>query len=71
MEADKLVVMANQIGEFFEAYPSEEEVKAGIADHLKAFWNSVMINAILAHVKEKDGQGLHPSVKAAIQQHLA
>ena len=30
-----------------------------------------MINAILAHVKEHDGQGLHPSVKAAIQQHLA
>ncbi len=71
MEADKLIVMANQIGDFFEAYPSKEQVEAGIADHLKAFWNSVMINAILAHVKENDGQGLHPSVKAAIQQHLA
>ena len=67
MEVDKLIVMANQIGDFFEAYPSKEQVD----DHLKAFWNSVMINAILAHVKEHDGQGLHPSVKAAIQQHLA
>jgi formate dehydrogenase subunit delta len=71
MKADKLIVMANQIGEFFEAYPSKEEVEAGIADHLKASWNSVMINAISAHVKENDGQGLRPSVKAAIQQHIA
>lgn len=71
METDKLVVMANQIGAFFEAYPSEEEVRAGIADHLKKFWNSVMINSILAHVKDHNGEGLDPSVKAAIQQHLA
>ena len=35
MEKDKLVVMANQIGEFFEAYPSEDEIRIGIADHLK------------------------------------
>ncbi len=70
METDKLIVMANQIGDFFEAYP-DAEAQQGIANHLRSFWNSVMLKSIVKHVQEKQGEGLHPSVVAAIQQHLA
>ena len=71
METEKLIKMANQIGDFFEAYPNEEEAREGIASHLRQFWNSVMIKSIVAHVKENQGRGLHPRVIEAIQQHIA
>lgn len=62
--------MANQIGDFFEAYPDAELAKRDIANHLERFWNSVMIKSIVAHVKQQQGVGLHPRVVDAIQQHL-
>lgn len=71
METGKLITMANQIGEFFEAYPNEDEAKKELADHLHKFWNSVMIDSIVTHVKQNQGQGLHPRVIEAIQQHIA
>lgn len=71
MEIEKLIKMANQIGDFFEAYPDAELAKRDIANHLERFWNSVMIKSIVAHVKQQHGVGLHPRVVDAIQQHLA
>ncbi|SDK55419.1 formate dehydrogenase delta subunit [Methylophilus rhizosphaerae] len=70
MEVEKLIHMANQIGDFFEAVPDEEEAKVEIAGHLKKFWNSIMIKSIVAHVQQQQGAGLHPQVIAAIQQHI-
>ena len=70
METEKLVKMANQIGDFFEANPDTEMAKKEIANHLQRFWNSVMIKSIVAHVKQQHGAGLHPRVLDAIQQHL-
>ncbi|MDG1073997.1 MAG: formate dehydrogenase subunit delta [Methylophilaceae bacterium] len=71
METEKLIAMANQIGDFFEAYPSDAEAIQGIANHLHSFWNSVMIHSIVAHVAQHQGAGLHPRVADAIKQHLA
>lgn len=70
MEVEKLIKMANQIGDFFEANPDVEEAKLEIASHLKKFWNFVMIHSLVAHVQQHQGQGLHPRVIAAIQQHV-
>ncbi len=70
MEIEKLIKMANQIGDFFEAYPDAELAKKDIANHLQRFWNSVMIKSIVAHVKQQQGVGLHPRVVEAIQQHI-
>lgn len=70
MEVDKLIKMANQIGDFFEANPDVEEAKLEIASHLKKFWNSIMIKSIVVHVQQQQGAGLHPKVIAAIQQHM-
>ena len=50
MDSEKLIKMANQIGDFFEANPNAEEAKKEIANHLKKFWNSVMIQGIVTHV---------------------
>ncbi|MDP8567461.1 formate dehydrogenase subunit delta [Methylophilus aquaticus] len=71
MDIEKLIKMANQIGDFFEANPDAEDAKLEIAGHLKKFWNSVMIKAIVAHVQQQQGAGLHPRVVAAIQQHVS
>lgn len=71
MDSEKLIKMANQIGDFFEANPNAEEAKKEIANHLKKFWNSVMIQSIVAHVQSKQGAGLHPKVIEAVRQHLA
>lgn len=71
MDTEKLIKMANQIGDFFEAYPDNEDAKKGIANHLHNFWNSVMIQSIVAHVKQKKGEGLHPRVIEAILQYIA
>jgi formate dehydrogenase subunit delta len=64
MKPDRLVHMANQIADFFAAYPHDEAV-AGIADHLKKFWDPRMRMALIAHA-EAGGTGLRDLVTAAI-----
>jgi len=33
-----LIQMLNRIGDFFDAIPDREQAMAGIADHVKKFW---------------------------------
>jgi formate dehydrogenase subunit delta len=65
MSPDKLVYMANQIGEFF-ASQGADAAAAGTADHIKKFWDPRMRSAILAHI-EAGGSGLDPFVRDAIE----
>ncbi len=44
---DKLVRMANQIGEFYAAMP-EREATEGAASHLRLYWTPKMIREIIA-----------------------
>ncbi len=71
MDVNKLITMANQIGDFFEANPDQEAAKKDIANHLNKFWNSIMIKGIVAHVQDSNASGLHPRVADAIKQHIA
>lgn len=64
MDAQKLVMMANQIGAFFKAQ-GEGEAPAAIADHLKKFWDPGMRADILRYV-EHGGDGVEPLVRAAV-----
>ncbi len=52
MNIDNLVHMANQIGEFFSAYPDRQEALDGIANHIHKFWEPRMrvslLDALLA-----------------------
>ena len=50
MNTDHLIDMANQIGQFFESLPDREEALAGIADHIRRFWEPRMRRALLAEL---------------------
>ena len=68
MNPDKLMAMANQIAQFFEAMPDAHEAEAGVADHLRRFWAPSMRASLLAHVRAQGTAGLRPLVIAAIRQ---
>jgi formate dehydrogenase subunit delta len=65
MESEHMVHMANQIAKFFASYPRDEAV-AGIAEHLKKFWEKRMRAQLLAYVASGGG-GLHELALEAIQ----
>ncbi len=72
MDLDNLVHMANRIGAFFAAQPDRDEALAGIADHLKKFWDPRMRTQILATLDAADGgesSGLSEIVLAALRAH--
>jgi formate dehydrogenase subunit delta len=51
MDTAHLVKMANQIGQYFAAYPCHEEAVRSVADHLTRFWAPRMRQALQAHVQ--------------------
>jgi formate dehydrogenase subunit delta len=61
---DRLVYMANQIGKFFQSQGHDQAV-AGVADHIRKFWDPRMRKAIFTHL-DAGGTGLDPNVLAAI-----
>ena len=69
MSPDKLVKMANQIAAFFDAEPDHAVAVAGVADHLKRFWEPRMRREILRWVDEHGGEGLKDTVREAISAH--
>jgi formate dehydrogenase subunit delta len=71
MDADNLVRMANRIGQFFEAMPDRAEALAGIATHLKKFWEPRMRRELAEHIDRHDGAGLLPIVQEALRVHRA
>ena len=62
---DKLIHMANQIGDFFKSQ-GPGAVTPGVADHIKKFWDPRMLSNIFAHL-DAGGAGLHPEVRDAIE----
>lgn len=70
MQVEKLIKMANQVGDFYEAFPDQAEARQEIAGHLNKFWNLNMRKSIAQYVQEQQGVGLHAHVIQAIQQHL-
>jgi formate dehydrogenase subunit delta len=68
---DTLIRMANQIGTFFESMPDQSEALAGIAKHLKNFWDPRMRKAFLHQVDGPHRDAIKPIVLAAVAQHRA
>lgn len=54
MNIERLVRMANDIGNFFKAEPDHAQAVEGVASHIKRFWDPRMRKEILAYV---DGGG--------------
>ncbi|MGJ4944932.1 formate dehydrogenase subunit delta [Bradyrhizobium sp. HKCCYLS1011] len=61
---DRLIYMANQIGKFFHAQ-GRDKTAAGVAEHIKKFWDPRMRKSIFAH-HDAGGAGLDPDVFEAI-----
>ena len=68
MNADKLVHMANQIGQFFAAMPDAAEAREGIANHLQRYWAPAMRHALLAALDAGEAPSLAPLVREALLQ---
>jgi formate dehydrogenase subunit delta len=64
MSPDRLIYMANQIGQFFRSQGHDNAV-SGITDHIRKFWDPRMRSAIFAHL-DAGGAGLDPNVRDAI-----
>lgn len=63
MNADRLILMANQIATFFASQPGTDQA-ARVAAHLNDFWEPRMRAALLAHVRA-GGAGLSALALAA------
>ncbi|MGO8799889.1 MAG: formate dehydrogenase subunit delta [Roseiarcus sp.] len=61
---DKLVRMANQIGDYFKAMPESEAVN-GAADHLRLYWTPKMVGEIIAYA-ESGQAGLNAIAERAV-----
>ncbi len=61
---DRLVYMANQIGKFFQSQGHDQAV-AGVAEHIRKFWDPRMRKAIFAHL-DAGGAGLDQNVREAL-----
>ena len=70
MDIGHLVIMANQIGDFFKSYPDSEQAKKDIVMHIKRFWALNMRLQLIEHA-QASAQGLQPLVKEAVLQHHA
>ncbi|WP_345811273.1 formate dehydrogenase subunit delta [Paraburkholderia sp. PREW-6R] len=71
MDSHNLIDMANRIGEFFDSMPDREEALAGVADHIKRFWEPRMRRALLASLDQTDSDGAAMSdfVRQALVRH--
>lgn len=68
MKIEKLVKMANDISNFFDADPDKTVAMEGVKNHISRSWELRMREAIIDHLKNHDGVGLSPLAKTAISQ---
>jgi formate dehydrogenase subunit delta len=71
MDIHNLVSMANQIGQFFSAYPDQNEAMDGIATHIRKFWEPRMRLKLFQSMDLGETNELSALVTKALQQHRA
>lgn len=70
MKVERLITMANQIGDFYQAFPDKEQAQKDIVQHLNKFWAQTMRDDMRNYVKKGDGEGLSPLVLSAVRNYL-
>lgn len=65
MNTERLVRMANDIGNFFKSEPDHAVAVEGVASHLKRFWDPRMRKEIVAYV-DAGGIELTDMVREAV-----
>ncbi len=71
MNVEHMVEMANQIGQFYDAYPNRAEALASTAQHIRRYWDPRMRSEFLRHLDQGPLEGLTPFVLEAVQAHRA
>jgi formate dehydrogenase subunit delta len=66
-DAEHLVQMANDIGNFFRSEPKREEAVAGIANHIAKFWTPRMRDKLNAYLKEHGADALDELPREALR----
>jgi formate dehydrogenase subunit delta len=64
MESDKMVRQANQIAQYFSAYP-QARAEEGVLGHIKKFWEPRMRRQLIEYAGD-GGEGLHELVLKAV-----
>ena len=67
MDVERLVTMANDIGNFFASEADHQAGIAGVADHLRKFWDPRMRKQLIAHL-QSGGAGLSDIARAGVKQ---
>jgi formate dehydrogenase subunit delta len=65
MKIERLIKMANDIGDFFNAESDKEIAAEGVKKHILRSWDPRMRRAIIAYCQE-DGAALSDLVRTAI-----
>ena len=65
MNIQRLVKMANDIGDFFAAEADRAQAACEVASHLKRFWDPRMREQIITHC-QRGGVGLSDHVRDAV-----
>ncbi|MGZ5049726.1 MAG: formate dehydrogenase subunit delta [Methylobacter sp.] len=65
MKIERLIRMANDIGNFFNSEPDKEVAAEGIKNHIMRSWDPRMRKAIISYCQE-DGSELSGLVKSAV-----
>jgi formate dehydrogenase subunit delta len=71
MNTERLIQMANSIGEFFAAWPDAEEARRDLAAHIQRYWEPRMRRGLYEHITLAQGEGLSEIVLQALRQHRA
>jgi len=65
MKTDRLIKMANDISDFFNAEPDKEVAAEGVKSHIMRVWEPRMRQAIISYCQE-GGEGLCELAKVAV-----
>lgn len=69
MHIEKLVKMANDIADFFNAENDKEIAAEGVKNHILRAWDPRMRKAIIKHFQD-NGEGLSPLTAQAVKKLL-
>jgi formate dehydrogenase subunit delta len=67
MDINRLVGMANRVGDFFEALPDTQEGMEGVAGHIGSTWEARMRIQLATHLDGTRQTGLTPFVDCALR----
>lgn len=67
MKIERLIKMANDISDFFNAESDKEVAVEGVKNHIQRAWEPRMRQAIITYCQEKNGEGLSDLAKKAVE----